>query len=185
VSASAVQVTTRNITASDVRSVVAQMGVELQTLTQFAQSLRIHPTFTLDKVIVDLSLLALNDILASIHLQFHQGNQLVREHAFIICDEGRQSAGPAANLPPLPRSLPPGTELRLVVKRNPAVSKAQCDAWFERLDWGTTSALQVPAHLRRNRYGSFGSGGYGIDRILIAGPDEDEDFDDYDGYYED
>lgn len=173
---SATQVTVRNITASDVRSVMANIGREIATIAQFARGRSINPSFNLDDTIVDLSLLALNDIISSIHLQFYRGNTLVREYAYVILQEGRGSSGTSPDSPPLPSSLPSDVQLRLVIKRNPNLPKSTCDEWFRRLKWGSASALTVPANLRRSTYGSYGSGGYGMDRILLAGDDDDSGY---------
>jgi hypothetical protein len=161
-SGTAVQVTTRNITATDVRTVMAQMGMEMGTIIQFAESRGISIDCDFDKTIVDISMLAMNDVIASAHLQFYQGDTLVREYQYIIQSEGRGSSGPPPNQPPLPTSLPSGVDLRLTVKRNPSMSVTNCNAWFERLGWATSGKLAVPNN-------------YEIDRVLLSGDDEDDD----------
>ncbi len=160
---------TETITASDVRQVWNLATTEISVICNAAAHLT--RDFDVDSALVDVSLLALNDIIASVHLQLYVGDELVREHGYFISDEVLEAAGPPPNQPPLGR-IPEGARIRLVAMPNPRQPQAICDAWFQRLGWMPADPLQMP-DTEYSTYGTFTSGGYGVERKLLINPKYD------------
>lgn len=128
--------------------------------------------FDVDEALVDCSLLALNDIISSVHLQVYLGRELVREHAYVIADTPLQAWGPPPSEPP-DGPVPDGARVRLTVAPNPHVARETRDEWFRRLGWVTAEPLEVPPGSTRHTYGAFASGGYGVERQLLVNPKYD------------
>ena len=101
------------------------------------------------------------------------GGELVREHTYTISDGPLKAFGPAANQPPT-GPVPDGARIRLVVTPNLQKPEEFRSGWFQRLGWTTASPLQVPADARRETYGTFVSGGYGVERTLLSNPKYDQ-----------
>jgi hypothetical protein len=163
----------RVIAADDVREVMGQTTLEIQTVCNAAA--RAARDFNVDNALVDCSLLALNNVITAIRLQLYFENEIVREHTYRITDEPLDAFGPGPDRPPAgPVSLPEGARIRLVVTRNDRKSAEYCDNWFRRLGWTTAKPLFIPPDARRHTYGAFVSGGFGIERQLLVNPKYDQ-----------
>jgi len=161
---------TTTITAGDVRQVMALTGQEIAAICNAAA--RIARDFDADSALVDCSLLALNDVITAIRLQFYVGQELVREYAYVIADQPREAYGPSPDRPPL-GPIPDGARVRLIVNPNGRVCKEFRDGWFRRLGWTDAAPLRMPDGATHQAYGIFTSGGYAVERQLLVNPKYD------------
>jgi hypothetical protein len=161
------RVESTSITAGDVRQVMAMTTQEITTICTAAG--RVARDFDVDGALVDCSLLALNDIISAIHLQLYVEGEIVREYSYVIADHPLEAHGPPADQPPL-GPVPEGARVRLTVTRNPSQAQEVGDAWFRRLGWSTAGPLHRPEGVTPTTYGTFVSGGYGVERQLLVNP---------------
>jgi len=162
---------TTTITAGDVRKVMAATTEEITTLCTRAGA--VARDFNVDDALRDCSLFALNDIISAIRLQFYLGDELVREYAYVIAPSALTPEGPPPGQPPA-GAIPPGARVRLVVSHNLATAREIRDGWFKRLGWGQCRPLQRPAGVQPQTYGTFASGGFGVERQLLVNPKYDQ-----------
>jgi hypothetical protein len=161
---------TTTITAGDVRQVMALTTQEITTICERAA--HVARDFDVDGAMVDCSLLALNDVIRVIRLQLYREGEIVREYSYTIADEPLVASGPPAHQPPI-GSVPEGTRVRLTVQRNDRVSPEVADGWFRRLGWTTAKPLSCPEGVQAQTYGTFASGGYGVERQFLVNPKYD------------
>lgn len=161
------------VTALDIREVFSQITLEVTVISRLAG---VPKDCDLGTALIDASLLALNDIVDAIRLQFYSpAKELIREHTYRVSGERLIAEGPPPDQPPTSGldCLPPGTRVRLVVSKKQSVSMEIWEDWLRRLGWKTAEPLQIPPDLRRERYGSLISGGYGVTREVAYNPKYD------------
>jgi hypothetical protein len=161
---------TTTITAGDVRQVMALTTEEITTICERAA--RVARDFDVDGAMVDCSIMALNDVICAIRLQLYREEEIVREYSYTIADAPLAASGPPADQPPI-GSVPEGTRVRLIVETNDRVSTEVVQSWFRRLGWTTAKPLRRPAGVQAQTYGTFVSGGYGVERQLLVNPKYD------------
>jgi len=158
---------TTTVSAANVREVMSMTSREISTI--LSRLSHIAPTFGVDKAMIDVSILTLNDVIESIHLQFYSGVELIREYRYVLANQALDPWGPSPDNPPM-GIVPPDARVRLVVMPNPRQSKDFCDEWFKRLGWQYVSPLEMPDNMVHQAYGSFVSGGFGVERQLLSNP---------------
>ena len=162
--------TTQTITAADVREVMSMTTVEITAVCNAAA--RAARDFDIDGALVDCSLLALNDVITAIRLQLYCDDELVREHSYTLTGGPLGTFGPPPDQPPT-GPVPDGARVRLVVTPNTRKAEDFREGWFRRLGWGNAKPLQIPKDARHETYGTFVSGGYGVERRLLVNPKYD------------
>jgi hypothetical protein len=158
---------TTTITANDIRSVMAQSSIELQAILHKASHLATD--FHLDEAMSEISIFVLNDVISAIRLQVYCDDELVCEYKYTISDTALDASGPAPENPP-PGVFPEDARIRLVVTRNPNQPKEYVDRWLSTLGWSPAKPLHIPKDAVAETYGTFVSGGFGVERQLLINP---------------
>ncbi len=163
---------TVSITAQDVRKVMSKWSRESRKICQAAA--HASPDFDADTAEMEVAMLVLQEAICAFSLEFYVEQELVREYVFRICDDGTLTeTGPSADNPPT-GYIPEKARVRLTVTPNPQVTKEHRDHWFEMLGWADARLLTKPEGLRTQTYGSFASGGFGLQRTLRVNPKFDQ-----------
>ena len=163
---------TVSITAGDVRQVMAAVSREIRAICRTAA--HAARDFDSDTAETDCGLLALQEVVSGFSLQFYVDNELVREYAYLIRDDGSlTTTGPSEEAPPT-GYIPENARVRLTAISNPNVSKEHRDHWFQLLGWMPANPLSRPQGLTAQTYGSFASGTYGVQRQLLINPKFDQ-----------
>lgn len=158
---------------ADIREVWRQVGQEISAICRAAGA--VASDFDSEKAIVDCNMLAMNNIIVALALQFYVGSEIIREYRYQVITGpfgDRKSGGD----PPL-GAIPTEARVRLVVTPNTAVPEDQRRRWLDRLGWRTARTLTAPAGAKHQVYGHFTSGGYGLERSVLVHPAYDRPVD--------
>jgi hypothetical protein len=158
---------TTTIAGGDVRKVINLASQEIRAIC--SATAQVTRDFDTDQAEIDLALLCLNDVISAMALEVYLGDEIVRQYTFVIAAQLLPSWGPPPDQPPL-GPVPPSARVRLTVTPNPAVAKELRDDWFRKLGWRDAEPLRLPEGATLQVYGTYVSGGYGVERQLLVNP---------------
>jgi hypothetical protein len=139
----------------DVRHIIGASGVTYQ--------------HDLTKIEEEVGLMALYDLISSVSLVFHVGGVLIRSYEYVIAGHALSPQGPAAGETPVAESFPEGTVVSIRVTPKPGRIE---DPLYKRFGWTPSAPLKGQREI--STIGTFVSGNYGWERILVTNPDLDQ-----------
>lgn len=157
-----------SITGTDIRNVVVQMRQEAKVIIAYAQPY-IPVSFDLPSAITDVGTMILNDIIESVHLQFYQYSTILCEYVYYVSPDKIDAYGPSEENPPIYYDFsrfPPGSSSRFIVTIRENADMDMVDEIFKNLGWTYADDLDDPDDIDEEVYGSFVSGGFGVQRCL-------------------